>query len=477
MPRAEFGAVSASPKFFASQRKPKPPVRPPVKHDVPALVVPTRHEVIRMQSSSPRQAFITLPPVSARSATSASVGCADAPAVSRAFGGSAMAEPARHAQTARPDATPAAPVVLPKLTFSTTADIQLSSDAKAATARAFHDRLNDYVDSDDEDATRAATKQRNEISAFEVRHSSRVHTEPEQPQTDSIDSAHHTVTTIDEEASTRVLKVMFQLNLTRNSNIISRLKELDGSYLQRKLVHELGHKKQMSRDEFYVLMCKVLRDDYVNKRDCLTLFGVFDDDKSGLVDAVEFITGFMTLVSAGENDIAFKFIHTVLDSRGEKAIVNAFISRFELQLLVQAAQNHFAHDPEIVELLGELPNAFNFSHHLGRIPIMKLRDRIVNDEDLFAIFSVLPNPSRPAKEAVSSVDRPDAVDHTAEAEPQAQNLIIADQYINANQDLQANALEHDSPRWWVSGGIVYRCSESNPYPEPVFLKETDKIRR
>jgi hypothetical protein len=314
------------------------------------------------------------------------------------------------------------------------------------------------------------------------------------------DEDHRAITTVDEEASSRVLKVMFQLNLTKNSAIIAKLKNIDPMDLQRRVVVELGHKKQMSRDEFYMLLCKTLKDDYLNKRDAMTLFSVFDDDKSGLVDGAEFVSGFMTLVTAGEHDIAFKFIHTILEARGEKSIVNAFISRFEVQLLIHAAQHHFADDKEIVDLLAEIPEQFNFSHHLGRIPIVELRDALTRNDDYHAIFTALPNPAQRSMEGRSptgnapssptarhhqgdgpgdSPDKkgPDVMLTTSASREdflQQQQLQTADQFINTNHDMQREAKEHDSPRWWVSGGIIYKASEHSPFPQPVFIKDSDK---
>uniref|UniRef100_A0A7S1M695 EF-hand domain-containing protein n=1 Tax=Neobodo designis TaxID=312471 RepID=A0A7S1M695_NEODS len=493
----EFRAASGEgpERFFAKQRVPRQSPIKSVKHDVPAIVVPTRHQQHALNSKTPRREMLTLPPVRPAPRSLPQI---DGPArflgsVTPRGGAKGDAPVATYPQTARSD-----PVSLPQLTFSTNAPTGLSGSevaTKAALSARFRSRLHDYVDDDEDDSSRhcAAERQRQELNKFEARHvtprltKGSTSNDGPAPSTD-----HHTVTTIDEEASTRVLKVMFQLNLTRNSSIIARLKELDHEYLHRKVMHELGYKKQMSRDEFFALMCKVLKDDFINKRDCMTLFSVFDDDKSGLVDAVEFVTGFLTLIAAGENDIAFKFIHTVLDSRGEKAIMNAFISRFEVQLLVGAAQHHFAGDRDIVGLLEGLPNSFNFSHHLGRIPIVQFRDRIMKDEDLSAIFSALPNPSRPAKEAAAvavadardgrakgerSVTIQESPAHGRDGEPHGSyQHILADQYMSQNQDLQMQAEEHDSPRWWVSGGIVYKASDSNPYPEPVFLKENDKRR-
>jgi hypothetical protein len=493
--RAEFRGAKPSPLFFASQRVERENPIKPVKHDVPVMVVPTPREVRRLESKTPRQEMLTLPPVRPRGAPDPSL----MRSIPRVQGSltprtASNGELAKLETSAPKTARPPLPIALPQLTFSTNVSVSAMLQAKSSTARSsrhLHSQLTDYVDQDDENDVRlpehAATRHRREIEEFERRHAMR--NDPSLGDTVGRGvHEHHTVTTIDEEASTRVLKVMFQLNLTRNSSIIARLKDLDYEFLHKKIQHELGYKKQMSRDEFYSLMCKMLKDDYVNRRDCMTLFSVFDDDKSGLVDAVEFVSGFMTLVAAGDNDIAFKFIHTVLDARGEKAIVNAFISRFELQLLVSAAQHHFANDPDIVRLLDALPGAFNFSHHLGRIPIMQFREHIIGDEDLSAIFAALPNPSRPAKEAAAAAsdaakgrkDLPTDADASTSAMRDAAEAnyqhIVADQFMNQNVDLQQRAEEHGSPRWWVSGGIVYRANDTHPYGEPVFLKEGEKRR-
>ena len=278
----------------------------------------------------------------------------------------------------------------------------------------------------------------------------------------------NSVTTIDEEASVRVLKGMFQLNLTRNSQIIARLKDLDHAYLAKKVSQEMGHRKQLSRDEFYSMLCRVLKDDFVNRRDANTLFSVFDNDKSGLVDAAEFLTGLLSLVSSGVDDIAFKFINTLLEGR-EKSTVNAFISRFELDVLVDAAQRYYSNDPEVVQVLGGLAGEFNFTHHLGRIPVMDLRQKILEDDDYRTIFENLPNPSAQIQEnaAVTTV----STVTTDENEWLTASNVVADQFLNSDWSKQATAQEHDSPKWWTKDGTVYCSSDKNPYGEPVFLKE------
>jgi len=331
--------------------------------------------------------------------------------------------------------------------------------------------------------------QRDEIAAFESRSGGDVyHSVPPTLGSDGLRdtgsgaySVQHTVASVDSEASSCVLKVMFQLNLTKNSGIIRRLKSIEPATLHKKVLQELGHKKQMSKEEFVHLMQKVLKDDFINRRDCLTLFSVFDDDKSGLVDAVEFVSGFISLVTAGENDIAYKFIHTILDARGEKNIVNALISRFELQLLVSAAQHHYRREPEIVALLGKVPNMFNFSFHLGRIPILELRDAIARNSDLHAVFTALPNPSGRVRDAATSaVQQQQALFAESLASAAAEDrhfadLLVADQWMCADERKQAAAEEHGAPKWYCSGVTVYRQVCDQP-PQPVFMRDLDRKR-
>lgn len=282
------------------------------------------------------------------------------------------------------------------------------------------------------------------------------------------------VTTVDEEASARVLKVMFQLSVTTNSAILTRLKEIDANTLQKRVVHEIGHKKQMSREEFFILLQKVLRDEHINRRDSNTLFSVFDDDKSGLVDAGEFINGFTSLVSAGTDDVAFKFLAMLFEGR-EKSTMNAFLSRFELQVLITAAQSFYKADPDIVQVLENLPAQFNFSHHMGRIPVIDFRNKIVNDPELLIIFENLPNPLRASKEALNAVGfihaskKEKDPNYEGSGELWGSGHLVADQFMNPNSHLQASAEEHDSPRWWSTGAAVFRSTKSNPYEELVFL--------
>lgn len=294
----------------------------------------------------------------------------------------------------------------------------------------------------------------------------------------------HSVTTVDEEASARMLKVMFQLNVTRNSRIMVRLKQLDMTTLERRVTVEMGHKRQLHRDEFCLLLGKLLKDDHLNRRDCLTLFSIFDDDKSGVVDAEEFVTGFISLVSSGNNDIAFRFIATLLEGR-EKSTVNAFISRFELQMIVHAAIQYFKGDRDVCRILEGVPNMFNFSHHLGRIPVVALREAILKDENLFTIFSSLPNIQGTAKIAAESAAARSPVAAAAGSykAPATGGLLsnadvysplfAADQFMvpmAQSADLQGGAAEHDLPQWWSQGGVIYRCTASQPYPQPVFSK-------
>lgn len=283
----------------------------------------------------------------------------------------------------------------------------------------------------------------------------------------------------DEEAASRVLKAIFQLNLTKSSNIIQRLRELDPTVLQRRIAQELGPRKQVSKDEFAVLIGKLLRDDHVNRRDCLSLFSVFDDDKSGMVDAVEFVGGFMSLIASGQHDIAYKFLATLLEGR-EKLTVNAFISRFELQVLLEAAKQHYYHDQEIVDLIDSLRDRFRYEHHLGRMPIAEIRSAILDDEDLKAIFTGLPNPVSLIRDAQAAAPRETVFEEVqqnmkeygaTENDWMKAPHFEADKWINSNAEKQQGAEEHDSPEWWVSGETIFRKTKSNPNEEPIFMRE------
>ncbi len=482
---SEFRVAGTEPSFFVTKREKEAKEQKKWKtKDIPALVIPMPHEVEKL-SKTPRGELLTLPsltPSQLNSARSRGTFAIEDRAVSSArvtmsarsgAGSSAVQlldadKPSNRPRKAGP------PLKLPVLTFAEKAKQPPSSEtAKAALFLTDYDGGNAAVDAEcDGPAKARAVKLLDEFDRMrdaEFELSSRGEAIEQKAVVN--------VTTIDEEASIRVLKSMFQLGLMRNSQVIDRLRQMDGPYLHKRIVQELAHRKQLSRDEFHVLLSRVLKDDYLNRRDCNTLFSVFDSDRSGLVDASEFLAGLLALIETGTDDIAFKFVNTLLEGR-EKATINAFISRFELDILLDSAQRHYANDPEVVQVLGQLPSLFNFSHHLGRIPVVQLRQRIMENDDYRVIFENLPNPNRQSTEEANAIQAAVVADSArrgmTEHEWLVANTQVADQYMSPDWNRQLAAPEFDSPRWWTENGTVFRATDSNPYREPVFLKERER---
>lgn len=446
-----FRSASQQPQFFYSRRdlvRRNPKMKP---GDVPILVIPSLHEQVHGHQRSSARELITcaLPRIASR------------------------AEEARTERSRRCNdglgsckARPPVQVKLPKLTFST--DSVSIHEAQRVQQPALHSvrYLRDY-----DGGVNAALANDSEPTTLLIDQFER-QGEANAQSNEALGlktlNTHH-ITTVDEEASIRVLKMMFQLSLTKNSNIISRLKALDFGAVQKRLAQEMSHRKQLSRDEFHGLIGKLLKEDFPNRRDTSNLFSLFDDDKSGMVEAVEFVSGFLNLIGSAEDDVSFKFLNMLLDGR-EKATVNAFISRFELQILIASAQRFYVGDPQVVQILEEFTGTFNFSHHMGRIPVAEFRRRVIENDDLRAIFENLPNPSKVGATIADSVIKREASLHASEQVRWATDPhLVANQFLNSNHDVQAAAEEHDNPRWTVCGDTVYRSSDSHPSPEPMFF--------
>lgn len=270
----------------------------------------------------------------------------------------------------------------------------------------------------------------------------------------------------------RVVKMAFRLSLTRGSPVVALMKALDPAALHRRLLHEVGHRKQLTRDEFHGVVARVLRTDFLSRRDSANLFALFDNDSSGLVDAAELVCGFMGLVASNEDDVSFRFLRTLLEGR-ERNTVHAFLSRFELQVLLGAAQRFFEGDADVVAVLAALPDRFDFSH-LGRTPAAEFRRVVLESPQLRAIFDALPMLT--AARDLGPAQRSMSVRSLGDMDGWMRSpQLVADQHIHPAAALQASAAENDSPRWWLSGETIYRSSALHPYPEPMFYSHPHRV--
>eukprot|EP00760_Papus_ankaliazontas_P013597 PhM_4_TR15834/c0_g1_i1/m.42047 len=202
----------------------------------------------------------------------------------------------------------------------------------------------------------------------------------------------HTSRRVDQSCE-RVTRALFQLSLAMHSNVLNLIQKRGPQRFIRDLRRELrslglSEQKQLGRDELHALVCHTLRERNVSKTETSTMFDLFDADLSGLVSCEEMLTGMRYLIEINPTELAYKIMVSMVLSE-ELSVKNSLISRFELNLLVNAVAEHAEryHIPApVIDRLKIIIDGLDFKFNRGRVPIELLQRATVAVPEVYHMF-------------------------------------------------------------------------------------------
>ena len=284
-----------------------------------------------------------------------------------------------------------------------------------------------------------------------------------------------------------LLTFLFRRTLAIHTNLNDTLHKMtqDGVLAR---FRDMGVREtRMNPDEFYFVMCDLLRDPRLPRHESDRLFQAMDWNASGIVDSDEITIGLNVMFQSQEGSIAV-FAKKTLDSR---AATDAFISLHEVNAMLSSIASLC--DGRYNGAQGDVKAVMNRLQPLARdgvVPLEWVQDFVAAEAPLISkVLSEMPlDGSMPTPAALGRLPSPDPVRDVkgihAAIESKRQALTVApidserhpgiaqealqnprfraDAFINAGSRNVVEVPEHQPHEYYSINGVVWRRTEKGP---------------